>query len=166
MIFLSFCSLALYVSLSLTQCLSPSLELSLLSPAESVSLGSSQLVFWDLRLPLSVSIFCLCVFLHPISASVLCLCLHLSSDLLSVMLSVSLPVCLSLSHSAISLSIPVSVCLCVHLSTSVPPAPALLYVALPVFSTCLFSWTSLTSPMDVSISVSQKTQQILGDSNS
>lgn len=61
------CSLALYVSLS------PSLELSLRSQAKCVSgsLSLSKLVCWDLRLFLSVSVFCLHVLLHPY----LCLCL-------------------------------------------------------------------------------------------
>lgn len=112
-------ALQLLMSLSLTQCLSPSLEhLCLLSPAESVPLGS----FSRPRSPgpqpgisasLSVSIFCLCIFLHPY------LCLSLSSSLSPPPLCDARCVSPELSHSAIFLS--ASACLCTHLGIPVPP---------------------------------------------
>lgn len=161
--FVFLCSLALYVSLS------PSLELSLLSQAKFVSRGSSLSPSWCVGIS-----DCLCqYFLSPrpsptssLPLSVLYLCLDLSSyfllcDARYVSASLSLLfdhlVSLSLSHSVI-FSIPVSVSLWVHFSIYVLPAPGLMYVTFPVFSTWLFPWASLLNPVDVSLSVSQRTQ--------
>lgn len=112
-------ALQLFMSLCLSHnvCLHHLNHLCLLSPAESVPLSS----FSRPRSPgpqpgfsasLSVSIFCLHIFLHPyLCLSRSCVCLHLSICLRSVLLGVFLPV--PRCHSAIFLS--VSVCLCTQL---------------------------------------------------
>lgn len=108
-------------------------HLCLLSPAESVPLGS----FSRPRSPgpqpgisasLSVSIFCLRIFPHPyLFPSWSCVCLHLSICLCSVRLGEFLPVshCLTLQSSSLCLSVSAPSL------ASVPPAPALMYVARP-----------------------------------
>ena len=97
--------------------------------------------------------------------SFLCLCLHLLSCLLLwnagrvAPYLLFQPPCLSTSHhltlqpSRLSLS-----GLSWHLCPSSSRSPH--YVILPVFSTRLFSWAPFPSSMDVSASVSQRTQQI------
>lgn len=145
--FVSLRSLALYVSLSLIQCLCPSPELSLLSPAESVALGSYLCPRQCVRISdcLQVLVFSVSMSLFILISASLCL-VSLSSSLKlppSPMLGVHIPVCLFcsnhlfdllLSRSEIFLSIP---CpgparhLCLSSSRSpICHSPCLLHLAL------------------------------------
>lgn len=101
----------------------------------------------SLSLPLSV----LCLCFYPLNCLLprCSVCLSLSVSPVSTILSISH--CLALRSSSLSPCLSLSG----SISASVFPVLDLPYVTLPVFSTWLFSWASLHSPMDVSLCLSE-----------